>query len=84
MPHKKTKQEQRRTFRIHTNINQKAAAYLQKIQDMNTCNLNVAIEMIIAANIENNRKLEGKVLEEIIDEVLNRYMAYRFKKNLDI
>ena len=65
---------------IHTTITQEARQYLQNIQDVNKCNLNVAIEMVIAHNMENEQKLKTGILDAVIDEVLVRYMGERVKQ----
>ena len=65
---------------IHTTITQEARRYLQNIQDVNKCNLNVAIELVIAHNIESDQKLKTGILDAVINEVLVRYMGERVKQ----
>lgn len=65
---------------IHTTITQEARQYLQNIQDVNKCNLNVAIELVIMHNIESDQKLKAGILDAVIDEVLVRYMGERVKQ----
>ena len=60
---------------IHTTITTETRKYLQNIQDVHNCNLNEAIEMTIKYNIECDSKLKTKLLDEVINEVLTRYMG---------
>ena len=67
---------------IHTTITQEARQYLQNIQDVNKCNLNVAIELVIMHNIESDQKLKTGILDAVIDEVLIRYIGEKARNRI--
>ena len=59
---------------IHTTLSIEDFNYLEKIQKTNNCNLNTAINITIQRAKELNIVIEKKILDEVIEEVLHRYL----------
>lgn len=72
----------KQTRPIHTNLDQKTYKYLKSIQDEHGVDLKTAIRMVVESNELCKRKLEKKILKEVVDHVIELYTnGQYFSKN---
>lgn len=67
---------------IHTILDMKTYNYLKRIQDTHGVDLKTAIRIVVESNELCKKKLEKRVLKEVIDHVIDMYVNGKyFSKN---
>ena len=67
---------------IHTILDQKTYNYLKRIQDERGVDLKTSIRIVVESNELCKKKLEKRILKEVVDHVIDLYVnGQYFSKN---
>lgn len=68
-------------YNIHTTLDKPTIKFFEKFQDDHNCNLNTAIEFLVAHYITSNKKTNEQVLNAVIDKVITKYYHEHIEKD---
>ncbi len=66
---------------IHTTLNKPTIKFFEKFQEDHNCNLNTAIEFLVAHYVTSAAKTNEQVLNAVIDKVITKYYHEHIEKN---
>lgn len=60
-------------YSIHTTLNKQTNSFFEKFKKDHNCNLNTAIEFLVAHYISSNKKTNEQILNAVVDKVITKY-----------
>lgn len=68
-------------FNIHTTLDKTTINFFEKFQEDHNCNLNTAIEFLVAHYIASAEKTNEQVLNAVVNEVITKYYHEHIEHN---
>lgn len=60
-------------YNIHTTLNKYTFLFFEEFKEKHKCNLNAAIEHIVAHYVTSNEKTKEQILDAVVDKVIETY-----------
>lgn len=60
-------------YNIHTTLDKYTFFFFENFKEKHHCNLNAAIEHIVACYVTSNKKTKEELLDVVVDKVIEKY-----------
>lgn len=68
-------------FNIHTTLDKYTYLFFEDFKEKHKCNLNTAIEHVVAYYVTSNEETKGQILNAVVDKVIEKYYHEHIEHN---